>query len=183
MLLRDISEIIFAFPEKGAAGSNNVVYFANAISFRENNIVSNFKKEPDLIPDERYRPHAGDIIIRRVQPTFVNYLNADANYYLGQNLIIIRPHIDKVLGKYLAFVLENSLDRLHAEIVGSIISSLKRNDLESFDIGVLPSLQKQEAIGELWWLNKEKIKLQNQLESAETAFLRKSLTKLVEEIK
>ena len=183
MLLRDVSEIIFAFPEKGLVESDNVACFANAISFRENNIVSNFRKEPDLIPDERYRPHAGDIIIRRVQPTFVNYINADADYYLGQNLIIIRPRPDVILGKYLAFVLENGLDRLHAESAGSLIPSLKRKDLECFDIGSPPPLQKQKVIGELWWLNKEKIKLQNQLESAETVLLRKTLTKLVDERK
>ena len=183
MHLGDVAEIIFAFPEKGMAECNNVAYFANAISFRENNIVSDLKQESEFLPDERLRPHAGDIIIRRVQPTFVNYINADANYYLGQNLIIIRPHPDVILGKYLAFVLENGLDRLHAESAGSLIPSLKRKDLECFDIGAPPPLEQQKAIGELWWLNKEKAKLQSQLANAESKFFRMILSNLVEERK
>ena len=183
MLLRDVSEIIFAFPEKGMAEYNNVAYFANAISFRENNIVSDLKQESEFLPDERLRPHAGDIIIRRVQPTFVNYIDVDANYYLGQNLIIIRPHPDLILGKYLAFVIEDKIERLHGDTAGSLIPSLKRKDLECFDIGDPPPLQKQNGIGELWWLHKEKAKLQTQLTEVQTKYIKSLLSKIVEETK
>lgn len=184
MLLNDVANIIFSLPEKGGVEElKNKTYFASAISFRENNIVTDLKQESEILPDERFRPRAGDIIIRRVQPAFVNYIDADANYYLGQNLIIIRPRPNLILGKYLAFVIENKIERLHGDTTGSLIPSLKRKDLECFDVGDPPPLRRQNAIGELWWLNKEKAKLQNQLANAESNFFRMILSNLVEERK
>ena len=183
MLLSDVSEIIFSFPERKEKGDSNVALFASATSFGENNVVSDLKQEENLVPDERCRPRAGDIIIRRVQPAFVNYLDADANYYLGQNLIIIRPHPNLILGKYLAFVIENKIEHLHGDTAGSLIPSLKRKDLECFDIGDPQPLRKQNAIGELWWLNKEKAKLQTQLTEVQTKYIKSLLSKMVEETK
>ena len=183
MLLSDVSEIIFSFPERKEKSDSNVALFASATSFRENNVVSDLKQEENLVPDERCRPRAGDIIIRRVQPAFVNYIDADAQYYLGQNLIIIRPRPDLILGKYLAFVIENKIERLHGDTAGSLIPSLNRKDLECFDVGDPPPLRRQNAIGELWWLNKEKAKLQNQLANAESKYFKMILSNLVEERK
>ena len=183
ILLSDVSEIRFSFPERKGKDDSDVTLFASATSFRENNIVSDLKKEADLVPDERCSPHAGDIIIRRVQPTFVNYIDADAPYYLGQNLIIIRPRPELIFGKYLAFVIENKIERLHGDTAGSLIPSLKRKDLECFDVGDPPPLRKKNAIGELWWLNKEKAKLQAQLTDTQTKYIKSMLSKMVEERK
>ena len=81
--------------------------------------------------------------------------------------MIIRCN-ENINNKYLAYILEGDIKSLYAETTGSIIPAIKRKDLDEFDIGEIPPLNKQKAIGELWWLNKEKVKLSQKLNKIET---------------
>lgn len=167
MLLKDVAEVIFSFPERATEENRVKKKMAVASCFKENNEVIGIQDDETFVLDENLRLQKGDIVVRRIQPQFVNYINDDCDYYIGQNLMIIRSN-ENINNKYLAYILESDIKSLYAETTGSIIPAIKRKDLDEFDIGELPSLSKQKAIGELWWLNKEKVKLRQELNKVET---------------
>ncbi len=168
MLLKEVADIIFSFPQKDDCATAKPGLWLSSGCLLPDNKILNPKEETTFIPDDNLRILKGDIIIRRVQPQFVNYISEDAEYLLGQNLAIIRAQ-DGTDSKYLAFVLECNLDKLYKDMTGAVLPAVKRKNFEELDIGDLPERKKQLATGEVWWLMKEKRRLmQNLLEQEKT---------------
>ena len=117
----------------------------------------------NVLPDENWLLHKNDIIVKRIAPTFVNYIDSiDNGIYCGNNLIIITPN-DKVDSKYLAMILNEQIGSLSKESsIGAVMKSISRTDLEEMSIP-FPDIKTQKAIGSLWHngieLKKKRIRL------------------------
>lgn len=127
----------------------------------------------NVLPDENWLLHKNDIIVKRIAPTFVNYIDSiDNGIYCGNNLIIITPN-DKVDSKYLAMILNEQIGSLSKESsIGAVMKSISRTDLEEMSIP-FPDIKTQKAIGSLWHngieLKKKRIRLA-ELENIKTNF-------------
>ena len=116
-----------------------------------------------VIPDQEWLLSQGDIVIKRITPTFVNYIDFDpGEIYCGNNLIIVSPNI-KTDAMYLAMLLNEKISELSKESsIGAVMKSISRNDLESLEIP-MPDERKRQIVGELWYksieLKKKRTKL------------------------
>lgn len=132
----------------------------------DNNIVG----EPSLanyVPDESYviRPH--DIVIKRIAPSYVNYISEIAgNLYAGNNLIVLTVH-EEINAKYLAMILNDKIPLIsESSSIGAVMKSISRPDLERIKIPLLP-YEQQVKMGEAWYLNIELKKMRNRLSELE----------------
>lgn len=116
-----------------------------------------------VVPDEEWLLSQCDIVIKRITPTFVNYIDFDpGEIYCGNNLIIVSPNI-KTDAMYLAMLLNEKIGELSKESsIGAVMKSISRNDLESLEIP-MPHKDKRHILGELWYkgieIKKKRIKL------------------------
>ena len=175
MLLKEIAEIIFSFPDKGANVTADWIYPA---FLQEENVITEIKTEYDLKTNPSCRIEVGDVIVKRIQPQFVNYISEKIDAYIGQNLVIVRGKCC-VDSKYLAYILERDLSKLYKDTAGAILTAINRKCFDEFDVGDLPPIEKQKSIGELWWLEKERKKLYQQLLIKEKQQLEYRLKNLV----
>ena len=159
MLLKDVAEIIFSFPDKCPDRPAQWLYSA---FLQERNVITETKTENQFKLNPAYKVQECDIIIKRIQPQFVNYISTEMDAYVGQNLVIVRSRGD-VDAQYLAYILERDLSKLYKDTTGATLTALNRKGFDEFDLGILPTRQRQKAIGQLWWLSKEKAKLQQTL--------------------
>jgi len=174
MLLQEIADIIFSFPDKRANVIADWIYPA---FLQEDNVISELKTEYCLKTNLACRIECGDIIIKRIQPQFVNYVSEKLDAYIGQNLVIVRCG-KMVEPKYLSYILERDLFKLYKDTAGAILTAINRKCFDEFDIGELLSMDKQKAIGELWWLEKERKKMYKELLIKEKQKLEYRLKKL-----
>lgn len=130
-------------------------------------------------PDENFAIHANDIVIKRITPSYVNYIaEIDDDLYAGNNLIVVTAHRE-IHGKYLAMVLNERISSIsESSSIGAVMKSVSRPDLEKIKIPVLP-YEKQAQIGEIWFLNIELKKMKNQLTELECIKNNAELTKYV----
>ena len=116
-----------------------------------------------VMPDENWLLHNGAIVIKRISPTFVNYVDTiDTNIYCGNNLIIITPNT-RIDAKYLAMILNEQIGDFSKESsVGAVMKSISKSDLEAMSIPYT-DLNTQRTIGQLWFngieLKKKRIRL------------------------
>ena len=178
MLLKNVADIIFSFPQKSKEALENNWLWLSSSCLQEDNRILEHQEENNFIPDEGLRVYCGDVIIRRVQPQFVNYISEDKDYMVGQNLAIVRAR-NNIYPKYLAFVLEANLGDLYKDMAGTAVPAIKRGSFDELDIGDLPDMKKQCAIGEVWWLLKEKKKLSQHLLEQERMLMEYMLKRLV----
>lgn len=178
MKLKNVADVVFSFPNRDFGNVKSDEKWLTSQCLLENNEIGKIEKGLDWVIDESLRVHKDDIVMRRVRPQFVNYIDSNNDYLVGQNLALIRA-TELVYPKYLAYMLESHMSELYLE-AGSVIPSIKRRDLEDIDIGKLPSMEMQEAIGELWWLQKEKNKKTKKLMILEEISLKVKLQELIE---
>lgn len=132
-------------------------------SFLIDNVIITDVTTNYVVPDNDWLLHKNDIVIKRISPTFVNYIdNIPDNTYCGNNLIIVTPN-DTVDAKYLAMILNEQIGSLSKESsVGAVMKSISRCDLEEMSIP-FPDIETQKAIGSLWHngieLKKKRIRL------------------------
>lgn len=143
-------------------------------NFITDNIVDNSPTINYVVPDEEWLLSQGDIVIKRITPTFINYIDFDpGEIYCGNNLIIVTPNI-KNDAKYLAMILNEKIGELSKESsIGAVMKSISRNDLESLEIPI-PDERKRQIVGELWYkgieIKKKRIRLA-ELENQRTNYL------------
>lgn len=162
--LGDCAEIKFcsATPSRSKQRSMPSKWLACA-NFLANNEVLNDPTINNVIPDEEWLLSKDDIVIKRITPTFVNYIDFEpGEIYCGNNLIIVTPHL-KTDAKYIAMILNDKIGELSKESsVGAVMKSINRSDLELLEIP-MPDEKKREIFGELWYrgieLKKKRIKL------------------------
>ena len=132
-------------------------------NFLADNVVIHDPMINYVVPDEEWLLSQGDIVIKRITPTFVNYIDFDpGEVYCGNNLIIVSPNI-KTDAMYLAMLLNEKICELSKESsIGAVMKSISRNDLESLEVP-LPCKDKRHILGELWYkgieIKKKRIKL------------------------
>lgn len=148
-------------------------------NFLADNAVENKPTISYVVPDEEWLLHQGDIVIRRITPTFVNYIDFDpGEIYCGNNLIIVSPNI-KTDAMYLAMLLNEKISELSKESsIGAVMRSVSRSDLESLEIP-MPDKNKRQMLGKLWYksieIKKKKIRLA-ELENIRTNYyIKKSI--------
>lgn len=116
-----------------------------------------------VMPDEEWLLNQNDIVIKRISPAYVNYIDFNPDgVYCGNNLIIVTPG-KEVEAKYLAMILNEKIGELSRDSsIGAVMKSISRNDLELLEIP-FPEKGKQQLIGNLWLksieLKKKRIKL------------------------
>lgn len=120
----------------------------------------------EYYPDEDIKVKKHDIIMKRVAPTGVNYIEDDINAYVYNNLFIIRTK-ENVSADYLAAYLdENIEDFVKGLARGSVAPSIGRKDLLEIEID-LPGEREQNAIGGYWRSYNAKKRLENKLTQLE----------------
>ena len=140
-------------------------------------------KEPtvnNMVPDNDWLLHRHDIVIKRITPTFVNYIDFEPQeIYGGNNLIIITPH-SKIDAKYLAMILNDKIDELSKESsVGAVMKSISRNILEQLDIPMIDE-HKRRIVGKLWYKGIELKKKKNKLIELENTRTNHLIKKLIQ---
>ena len=66
MLLKDVADIIFSFPQKSQETLGNNWLWLSSSCLQEDNRILDPQEENNFIPDEGLRVYRGDVIIRRV---------------------------------------------------------------------------------------------------------------------
>ena len=132
-------------------------------NFLANNEVDDYPTTNYMVPDKEWALSKGDIVVKRITPTFVNYIDFDpGEVYCGNNLIIVSAKV-KADAKYLAMILNEKISKLSKESsIGAVMKSINRSDLESLEVPY-PDEKKRRVIGEIWYkgieLKKKKIRL------------------------
>ncbi|MGL4483831.1 MAG: restriction endonuclease subunit S [Anaerovoracaceae bacterium] len=159
--LKDLAEIKYSIvrPKKSETGNAKWITLSNLQP--ENVIAGEFEKFEKL-SEKAIKITKGDIIIRRVNPLYINYIDRTyENVFAYNNLIIIRAK--KIESKYLACILEKKIEELqrrNAQV--TLIPSLSRREIEEIEI-FLHSKEEQVAIGETWFKGIEKRKMKRKL--------------------
>lgn len=163
--LSDIADIKFCVvnPSKEVTTGSQWIMAANLLC---DNIIEGRFEEKKAKPDESFRVQKNDIIIKRISPSYINFIDIDLdNIYAYNNLIIVRRKT--VEAKYLAYYLSRKIKEFSESIsVGAVMPSIGRPEFESFKIPILP-VNEQKAIGELWYQGIEKKKMLLQLAQLE----------------
>jgi restriction endonuclease S subunit len=178
ILLKEIATILFGIIEKSKR-EHSYIQWITTSNLLPNNVLAKYESELSLEPSETLSVKNGDILLRRIAPGYVNYLQeATPNSYIANNLIIVRA-TERVNSKYLAYYLDKNITKIIKKAAkGTVLPTLARQDLDEFEI-ILPSEKIQRLVGNLWFLEVEKIKLQEKLRTLENKKLHYLLNKCV----
>lgn len=167
--LCEIAEIKFSFPEKYKKNeTGELAIWATAALLQKNNVFGEFQLDEGLKPSDQLELLKNDIIIKRINPTYVNFNDKTFNKcFVGNNLIIVRVK-KEFYAKYIAFVLNEAIEKFVKDSSsGSVIPSISKYEFDNMLLEVPPSMKLQEAIGEIWYLGIEKKKLIQRLSELE----------------
>lgn len=165
-LLKEIATILFGILEKSKEERCDIQWVTTS-NLHPNNVLAKYESDLSFEPTEALSVKDGDILVRRIAPSYVNYLQeASPCGYIANNLIIIRA-TKRVDSKYLAYYLDKNITKIIKKAAkGTTLPTLTRQDLGEFEI-ILPNEKIQHIVGSLWFLEIEKIKLQEQLRDLE----------------
>ncbi len=163
--LKDIATINFGILEPVSISEKEYegIQWITTANLLPNNNIAKYEQNLSFKPCESLSVKSNDILIRRIAPGYVNYLQETvSNCYVANNLIVVRA-TELVNSKYLAYYLGKNLTKIIKKAAkGTVLPTLARQDLAEFEI-ILPDRQMQNLVGELWFLEMERIKLQEQL--------------------
>lgn len=153
--LKDVAEIIFCILEKG----NEEKKLLTPANLLENNQISTVNKDDKFKKDKSVIIKKDDILLKRINPTYINYIeDIGEDIYAGNNLIIIRAK--EINAKYLAAILNMNIEKfVKKNSVGAIIPSIGRKEIEEFDIEICNE-KKQDLLGHYWMKTIEKRKFE-----------------------
>lgn len=161
--LKDVAEIkpcIVTTPKN--KDNRNELYWLTAANLLNDNTISPAEIDTKYQRDEKLKINNNDILIKRINPQYVNLMqNIECEVFASNNLYIVRAiHIKS---SYLAFVLDRCIKQKSERLsVGAVIPSLSRQDLENIEIPIV-SIDQQEKLGKFWICSIEKKKLQSKL--------------------
>ena len=162
--LKEVSEIKFCVTSSSRAKvQETTAKWLGCANFLKKNIVLQEFTETNLMPEKESLIKKDDILIKRIAPTFVNYINEDfGEVYAGNNLIIVSPSKD-IYPRYLAMILNERIRSLsESSSVGAVMKSIIRQDLEEMTIPNIDH-QKQIVLGDLWFYGIELEKMKTRL--------------------
>ena len=167
--LAEIAEIKFCVVSPGRTKTQEApTMWLQCANFLRNNTIIYDATATNYVPDSELLIKKDDIVVKRISPMFVNYIDyIPDEMYAGNNLIVITPK-QEVYSKYLAMVLNEKIETLsESSSVGAVMKSVSRQHLEDVIIPLLP-YEKQILVGDLWYdgieLEKMRIRL-TELES------------------
>ena len=179
--LVDVAEIKFCSVSPGRTKTQEspTMWFQCA-NFLRNNTVTGDATVTNYVPDDELLIKKDDIVVKRISPMFVNYIDYIPNeMYAGNNLIVISPKQD-VYSKYLAMVLNEKIETLsESSSVGAVMKSVSRQHLEDVIIPLLP-YEKQILVGDLWYDGIELEKMRTRLAELESIKRNYQIKKYVE---
>lgn len=178
--LGDIADIKFCVVSPGRMKKQATPSFWFSCSnFSEDNILSGEPSEAYYCPDSEMKINSGDIVIKRITPTYVNYISEISDdLYAGNNLIIVTAK-EKIYPKYLGAILNEKMPAFSTETsVGAVMKSISRPDLEAMTIPVI-AYEKQIAAGNLWFDNIECKKMKERLAELEYSMINHKIINLV----
>lgn len=151
--LKDIARIKFCniTPSRSKPTINPTSWLVCANFLNDNVVDFNGATTNLVLSNEDWLLKNNDIVIKRITPTFVNYIeNVENEIYCGNNLIIVSPG-ESVDSKYLAMILNEKIANLSEESsVGAVMKSVSRTDLEQITIP-FPDIKTQKMLGSLWY--------------------------------
>lgn len=163
--LKDIADIKFCLSSASKNENEQKAEWITPANLLENNVIANLSLSNQYKIDDNAKISPNDIIVKRINPSFVNYVDAiKSNVYASGNLIVIKSNA--VDAKYLAYFLNKKINQITKSFVGSTIPAIGRNDLEEISIPIL-SLNQQKAVGEIWYCNTNLQKLKKHLAELE----------------
>lgn len=142
------------------------LFWLTAANLQSDNTISVLNSDDKFDKDSKLEIYNEDIIIKRINPQFINLItNISQETYASNNLFIVRT--EKIDTKYLAFVLSNTIKQISEhQSVGSVIPSLGRKEVEEIPIPLIP-IEMQKALGNLWLTSLAKRTLKNKLTELE----------------
>lgn len=164
MLLKDCCEILYSLPVRALNQSENI--WLSSADMKENNVIDIHKSYGYFDTNSCLRVRKNDILLKRINPTFVNVYDTGQEAYLGNNLLIIRSKKFDVY--YLAYIIEQNLTKLNdlANSAKIRLNAVNRELIGTIDIPDI-QLEQQTKIGEVWRLGRDKQKLLEQLQQKE----------------
>lgn len=136
-------------------------------NFLPDNLIVGDPVMVNYVPDDNFAIRKDDIVIKRITPSYVNYIaEIYDDLYAGNNLIVVTAR-KEVYGKYLAMILNEKIPSIsESSSVGAVMKSVSRPDLEEMKIPILP-YEKQVLVGDTWFLNIELKKMKSKLTELE----------------
>ena len=179
--LSEIAEIKFCVVSPGRTKTQETpTMWLQCANFLRNNTVIYEATAANYVPDEELLIKKDDIVVKRISPMFVNYIDYIPNeMYAGNNLIVITPK-QEVYSKYLAMQLNERIESLsESSSVGAVMKSVSRQHLEEVMIPLLP-YEKQILVGDLWYSGIELEKMKSRLAELESQKRNYQIKKYVE---
>lgn len=179
--LSEIAEIKFCVVSPGRTKTQETpTMWLQCANFLRNNTVIYEATAINYVPDEELLIKKDDIVVKRISPMFVNYIDYIPNeMYAGNNLIVITPK-QEVYSKYLAMQLNERIESLsESSSVGAVMKSVSRQHLEEVMIPLLP-YEKQILVGDLWYSGIELEKMKSRLAELESQKRNYQIKKYVE---
>ena len=124
---------------------------------------------------KRMEPCPGDLILSREAPVGeVGIVPKGTKVCLGQRTVLIRPDCEKVVPRYLLYLLltREMKYEMTSRAEGSIVPHLNMSDIRDLEIPVLPPLDKQRQIAHILGTLDEKIELNRQMNETLEAIAR-----------
>ena len=179
--LADVAEIKFCVLSPGRIKQQEKpTRWLACANFLKNNTIIYDTTITNYVPDEELLIKKDDIVVKRISPMFVNYIDdIPEAMYAGINLIVITPK-QEVYSKYLAMLLNERIESLsESSSVGAVMKSVSRQHLEEVMIPLLP-YEKQILVGDLWYSGIELEKIKSRLSELESQKRNYQIKKYVE---
>ena len=179
--LSEIAEIKFCVVSPGRTKTQETpTMWLQCANFLRNNTVLCDATTTNYVPDDELLIKKDDIVVKRISPMFVNYIDyIPDKMYAGNNLIVITPK-QEVYSKYLAMLLNEKIESLsESSSVGAVMKSVSRQHLEEVMIPLLP-YENQILVGELWYSGIELEKMKSRLAELESQKRNYQIRKYVE---
>ena len=179
--LVDVAEIKFCSVSPGRTKTQeSPTMWLQCANFLRNNTVTGDATVTNYVPDDELLIKKDDIVVKRISPMFVNYIDyIPDEMYAGNNLIVITPK-QEVYSKYLAMVLNEKIETLsESSSVGAVMKSVSRQHLEDVIIPLLP-YEKQILVGDIWYDGIELEKMRTRLAELESIKRNYQIKKYVE---
>lgn len=181
-LLKDIAQIKTGFP--GQPDSVGTIPFIQLRQFNDDGILTSL--EPEFIKlDEKSQPHLlrnGDVLLvakgNRLFATV--FENEQIPTVASSSFFVITPNTKIVYPDYLAAIFNapQTKKALHQLGAGSNIFSIRKSELEDFEIPI-PPLIKQKQIAKVAALHLQEIELANQIITQKKELYKAIISKII----
>lgn len=180
--LKDICDVFISRPIIDKEHDENSFLLTPSNLLSNNIIIEMDKVCISKRSNAKFLLRTGDILIKRLNPVFVNVFDQnDYPTYASSNIIIVRPKDDN-LSKYIAAVFYiYGIDTMtHYVRRGVTIQALSAKELAEIRIPLVPVCD-QKKIGELWSLYQRKSSLKEKLDKYENIYMRNAFKKILSE--